>query len=118
MIPMSREIRIFGMILIFVLPAAALAESSSHAGAILFVAALLGAVAGEAWHRWRCRSVLTFREFRVIREEGFRDAIESAAKLLEDCAPISENPAQAQRHATLIRQLKPPPRADEAADSP
>lgn len=49
----SREIRIFGMILLFTIIVSLLVEHWKYAEPAILMAVITGGFAGEVWHRWR-----------------------------------------------------------------
>lgn len=49
----TREIRIFGMILLFTIIVSFFVESWKYAEPAILTAIITGGFAGEAWHRWR-----------------------------------------------------------------
>lgn len=113
---MMRDTRILGMMMLFGISAAVLAGQWKYAGAVTIAAIAVGGFMGELWDRWRRKDPISFDEFREIREDGFRDGLEAAAKLIDDCAAISDDKEQAARHALLIRRLKPSARTPHLMD--
>lgn len=51
-----REIRIFGMMMLFTLIVCFLVEGWRYAEPAILTAIITGGFAGEAWHRWRTGS--------------------------------------------------------------
>lgn len=55
--PITRDTRIFGMMLLFGLGVALICGHWKYAGHATWIAVGVGGFAGEAWHRWRVKSI-------------------------------------------------------------
>lgn len=52
------------------------------------------------------KRIISFMEFKRIRDEGHDHGVEAAAKIMEECAFGEEEKAHVNKLATLIRKTK------------